>query len=293
MEYELNVEGISKEAIMAVANDADAECIITAVDKQANDFFDIDILKELDISEEEEEKENFYTIQVFREAKPAKEYELKKTKTIHFSGIVAEILSDTIKKGYVKQGMKVLFVTNASLTKKYQTSLLVIDVDRTIYKIGKFKLAENLSSETIIEKVIELAQEIGLEGREGKKVGTLFVIGNIEELKPYCRQLIMNPFKGYEKDHLNIVQNTSLNETIKNFAQLDGAFIIDHEGHLISAGTYLDVDTTNVKPYQGWGTKHLAATAITKETNAIAILVSESGGKVKIFKNGKLIFKLN
>lgn len=293
MEFELNVQGISKESIVSIANDSNADCIITIVDKKADDFFDLDILKELDLGEEEKEEQEYYTIQLFREQKAAKEYELEKTKTTQFSGIIMEVLTDAIKRGYVKKGMKVLLITDSSLTKKYQTSILVIDIDRMIYRIGKFKLAENLSSETIIETIIEIGQEIGREGREGKKVGTLFVIGEYDEIEPYCRQLIMNPFKGYERDLLNVVNNSSLVETIKNFAQLDGAFIIDHEGHIISAGTYIDVDTSNVKPYQGWGTKHLAATAITTETNAVAVLVSESGGSVKVFKNGKLVLRMN
>lgn len=293
MEFELNVKDVSKETVTAMANDSKADCIITIIDNKARDVFDIDILKELDNNEEQNDEPASYTIQVFREKKPAKEYELKKSATKNFSGILIEILSDAIKKGYVKKGMKVLIVTDSSLTKKYQTSLLVIDVDRILYRIGKFDLAENIASETIIETIIEIAQEIGREGREGKKVGTLFIIGDYEHIKPYCKQLIMNPFKGYEKELLDIVENSNLVETIKNFAQLDGAFIIDHEGHIISAGTYIDVDTSNTKAYQGWGTKHLAATAITTETNAIAILVSESGGAVKVFKNGKLIIKMD
>lgn len=292
MEFELNVTGISKETVVSIATDSQAECIITIVDKNAEDLLDIDILEELETSSETLSDNSYYTIQVFRKDKPAKEYEIKKNKMAHFSGVVAEVLADTIKKGFVKQGMKVLILTDVSVTKKYSTSILVLDVDRVMYRIGRFKLAENLASETIIETVIDIAKEIGIEGREGKKVGTLFVIGNYDDIKPYCRQLIMNPFKGYEKDMLNIVQNKNLSETIKNFAQLDGAFIIDHEGHLKSAGTYIDVDTSQVKPYQGWGTKHLAATAITTETNAIAVLVSESGGHVKVFKKGKLILKL-
>lgn len=188
--------------------------------------------------------------------------------------------------------MKVLVIADQSVTKRYNLSMFVIDVDRILYRIGKFNLGQNLASESIIETVIEIGKEIGFEGREGKKVGTLFIIGNPEEIGPYTRQLILNPFKGYDKELLNVVENTHIKETIKNFAQLDGAFIIDTEGHLLSAGTYLDVDTSNVKPYKGWGTKHLAATAITSETSAIAILVSESGGTVKVFRNGKLILKI-
>jgi DNA integrity scanning protein DisA with diadenylate cyclase activity len=290
MEYELNIKDLTKQTITDIAIETKVECILTIVNKRKEEYFDFDIFKELDNDTDEIIEQ--YIIQVFREDKPAKEYEYTKTKTLQFNRIIDEILSDAIKKGYVKKGMRVLIVTDSSINKKYSTSIMVVEVDKKIYRIGKFNLAEKLSSETIIETIIEIAQELGIEGREGKKVGTLFVIGDNEELKPYCRQLILNPFKGYEKDLLNIIQNNNLSETIKNFAQLDGAFIIDQEGTLLSAGTYLDVDTSNIKPYQGWGTKHLAATAITKETSAVAVLVSESGGAVKVFKNGRLVLKL-
>ncbi len=299
METIWNIPEIKAETVQQVANDVKADCIITILDKEANkeEFLNLDSFRELDFfvveeTEETEQKESYYTIQLFREQKKPVEYDIKKTKTTYFSGIIAEIIADLIQKKYLKQNMKLLVVTDNSLAKKYNLSLLVIDVDRAAYRIGKFNLAERMKSETIIETALDIAQEIGKEGREGKKVGMLLIIGDIEELNQYTRQLIMNPFKGYEKELLNIVDNANLRETIKNFAQLDGAFIVDNDGCLISAGTYLDVDTSNVRPYQGWGTKHLAATAITDATNSVAILVSESGGAVKVFKKGKLILRL-
>lgn len=319
---ECNVKGVSKDLVDQLAQEANVDHVITIIDRDAQDEFWMDIheLKlgedepntvklnsgvEVDISkitpkeekkdifkeENYEEKESF-TIQVFTKDKPQVNHEFNKTETVQFDGIISEIVADLIKHGHVNLNSKLLIVTDNSLSKRYNISLLVVDVDKVLYRIGKFKLAEKMKSETIIETIIELAQEIGREGREGKKVGTLFVIGDPDELKSFTRQLIMNPFKGYEKDMLDIVNNKTLDETIKNFAQLDGAFIIDNNGHVISAGTYLDVDTSGVKPYAGWGTKHLAATAITNMTSSVAVLVSESGGAVKVFKNGKLILKL-
>ncbi len=240
-------------------------------------------------------KDNFgtYTVQIFTaENEPIEYTYVKKNSIDKFNQTFTDILSDLIKKSFISQNMKVLVIADQNVTKQYNLSMFVIDVDRILYRIGKFNLGQNLASESIIETIIEIGKEIGFEGREGKKVGTLFVIGNPEEIGSYTRQLILNPFKGYDKELLNVVENTHIKETIKNFAQLDGAFIIDTEGHLLSAGTYIDVDTSNVKPYKGWGTKHLAATAITSETSAIAILVSESGGTVKVFRNGKLILKI-
>ncbi len=140
----------------------------------------------------------------------------------------------------------------------------------------------------VVERVIEIAEEIREEGREGKKVGTLFVIGDPAELALYTKQLILNPFKGYLPEERNILKD-ELKETIKEFAQLDGAFIVGKDGTVHSAGTYIDVNVDGVRRYPGWGTKHLAAAAITAKTDSVSVLLSESGGKIKVFYRGKII----
>ncbi len=142
----------------------------------------------------------------------------------------------------------------------------------------------------VIERVLQIAEEIREEGREGKKIGTLFVIGDPEELQPYLKQLILNPFKGYLPEERNVLSE-ELKETIKEFAQLDGAFVLSRDGIIVSAGTYIDVDTSDVRRYSGWGTRHLAAAAITAKTDSVAILVSESGGKIKVFRHGKIVMR--
>lgn len=297
MEFKTTIEGISKTIIEKVAIDTNVDYIVTIKDESDEENWigidEIDENKKIQSNDEKNRKyEEQYIVTIFREGKGTIEHNVEKTKTIHMDGIISEIISDLTKHKYLKLNSKVLLVVDSSISKKYHTSILILDVDKVLYRIGRFDLAERMSSETIIETIIELAQEIGREGREGKKVGTLFVIGDEEELRPYTRQLIMNPFKGYEKENLDVVNNQNISETIKNFAQLDGAFIVDNEGHFLSAGTYVDVDTSEIKPFAGWGTKHLAATAITSITSAVAVLVSESGGAVKVFKNGKLILKL-
>lgn len=142
----------------------------------------------------------------------------------------------------------------------------------------------------VVERVLQIAEEIREEGREGRKIGTLFVIGDPEELEKYTRQLILNPFKGYLPEERNILSE-ELKETIKEFAQLDGAFIITKDGIVVSAGTYIDVDVSDTRRYQGWGTRHLAAAAITAKTDSVAVLVSQSGGKIKVFRHGKIIMR--
>jgi len=143
---------------------------------------------------------------------------------------------------------------------------------------------------SVIEQILTIAEEIRDEGREGRKIGTLFVVGDPGELQRYAKQLILNPFKGYAPEERNILSE-DLKETIKELAQLDGAFIISRDGTVMSAGTYIDVDTSDVRRYPGWGTRHLAAAAITAKTDSVAILVSESGGRIKVFRGGRIIMR--
>ncbi|USS40691.1 diadenylate cyclase [Thermococcus aggregans] len=144
--------------------------------------------------------------------------------------------------------------------------------------------------EHVFQEVLELAIELSLEGREGKPVGTIFVIGDTKNVMKYSHQMAPNPFKGYK---INILDKES-KEIIKEFAFLDGAFVISKSGRVLCAGRYLDIDfkRVSVNIPSGLGSRHLAAAGISKVTKAIAITVSESG-IVRVFKDGKIIFEYN
>jgi DNA integrity scanning protein DisA with diadenylate cyclase activity len=135
-----------------------------------------------------------------------------------------------------------------------------------------------------LKAVLRLALELGREGREGKKVGTAFIVGDTSEVLKRSHQLILNPYKGHAEDTRDI-KNRSHWETIKEFAQIDGVFIVDEKGVIASAGRYLDVNTKSIE-LEGLGGRHMSALAITRETHAIAVTVSESGGTVRLFKDG-------
>lgn len=217
-------------------------------------------------------------------------FNIDNDENIEVEAKLKQILIDAIDKKYIKKDSIALFMFDKSASRTFNFGMLVLEVSRVLYRIARFRLTEFMENEKVLEKVMEIAEEIRTEGREGQHVGTLFVIGTEEEVSPHLKPLILNPFYGYPEELRDIISN-DLNESIKNYAQLDGAFFINTRGIVISAGTYIDVDTTNVKKYYGWGTKHLAAVAITEKTKSIAVLVSESGGLIKLFKNGKLILK--
>ncbi len=146
------------------------------------------------------------------------------------------------------------------------------------------------SAQTVLQKVLEIAIELSVEGREGIKLGTLFVIGDVKNVLKHSHQLIPNPFKGHK---INVLDKKS-KEIIKEFALLDGAFVIGSTGRILSAGRYLDIDfkKLNLMLPPGLGSRHIAAAGISKLTKAVSVSLSESG-TIRVFKNGVMILEYN
>ncbi|NJE55550.1 diadenylate cyclase [Thermococcus sp. 21S9] len=145
-------------------------------------------------------------------------------------------------------------------------------------------------NQSVLQRMLEIAIELSIEGREGTPVGTIFVIGDTRRVLKHSHQLIPNPFKGHK---INVLDRDS-KEIIKEFAQLDGAFVIREDGRIVSAGRYLEVEpkVIDLMLPPGLGSRHIAAAGITKLTKAMAISLSESG-TIRIFKNGLMLLEYN
>lgn len=143
----------------------------------------------------------------------------------------------------------------------------------------------------VFEHALNLAIELANKGREGKPVGTIFVLGDEEKVMQLSKQMIINPFKGYDEEERNLL-NPTLKDTIFEFAGLDGAFVISGEGEVLTAGRYLGAASDESEIPRGLGARHIAAAGITALTNAIAIVISESTGDVRIFRNSKVIMSI-
>ncbi|HEX2044898.1 MAG TPA: diadenylate cyclase [Gaiellaceae bacterium] len=138
-----------------------------------------------------------------------------------------------------------------------------------------------------LEDVIELAVELAREGREGRKIGTLFVVGDVENVLAQSRPLVLDPLYGHPSETLH-VERPELRETIKEFAQLDGAFVLSDDGTFVSAGRFIDVDVSHPENFlPGLGTRHAAAASVSRTTTAIAVAVSQSS-VVRVFSAGSL-----
>ncbi len=143
----------------------------------------------------------------------------------------------------------------------------------------------------VLTRVLQIAGELAREGREGKPVGALFVVGDYEGVEPFTRQLIINPFNGYDEEQRNII-DPSLDETVKEFAKIDGAFVIRDDGVIVSGGTYITGAPENAGHHSGLGARHAAALSITSSTGAFAVAISESTRKISVFHAGQKIVEI-
>jgi diadenylate cyclase len=139
----------------------------------------------------------------------------------------------------------------------------------------------------VLESLIELAVEIAREGREGRRIGTLFTLGDEEAVLAKSRPLILDPLMGHPELSRH-VSNLNLRGTIKELAQLDGAFVVSRGGVFLSACRYLDAVAPGAEVPLGLGSRHIAAANMSAVTAAIGIVVSESS-VVRLFCHGKLL----
>ena len=142
----------------------------------------------------------------------------------------------------------------------------------------------------VLENTIQLAVEIAREGREGRKIGTLFVVSDEKEVLKRSRPLILDPLYGHPPEKKRIC-DPHMRETVKELAQLDGAFIVSADGVVISAARYINASSRRIELPLGLGSRHVAAASITRDTRAIAVAVSQSS-VVRIFDQGRLIAEI-
>lgn len=175
----------------------------------------------------------------------------------------------------------------------------------TIDSISTVNLAEQLSKLTgrdlrrlettvpleTLRTVVDLAVEIGRDGREGRPVGTLFVVGNHRTVMKMSHEQVHDPFRGYNRQE-RMIRNPRVQESVKELAQIDGAFVISSDGVVMGAGRHLDAPAENLTLSKGLGSRHWSAAAMSKRAKAIAIAVSESTGTVRIFQDGYVVLRI-
>jgi DNA integrity scanning protein DisA with diadenylate cyclase activity len=183
--------------------------------------------------------------------------------------------------------------TNGRTLSARQSLPLVGDISANARSGGMFKsICQRVRrcDKKNFEPTIELAVEIAREGREGRRIGTLFTFGDADNVLAHSRPLILDPLAGHTAQARHI-RDPNLRGTIKELAQLDGAFVISDQGIVVSACRYLDSAASDVTLPYGMASRHLAGASISQVTDAVAIVVSESS-MVRVFDDGKLIAEI-
>jgi diadenylate cyclase len=169
-------------------------------------------------------------------------------------------------------------------------TLVVVDIEREFQTLltGQTDLLPPDVKPEVLERIIAVATELAVEGREGRPVGCLFVVGDTAKVEKLTKPLVLNPFYGYKEEDRNIL-NPFMDETVKEFSSIDGSFVIRGDGVVESAGSLIQATDNDHALPSGLGTRHAAAAAISVAANCIAIVVSSSTGQVTLFRRGVML----
>ena len=198
-----------------------------------------------------------------------------------------------LSRGFVQKGEKWVCLSGMPQSKALD-SLLILDFGKEFEMLfsSDLPVISEIVKPEVFETLLKLALEISMEGKEGRKpTGAIFVVGRHEEVLKYSHPMLINPFQGYPEEDRNILDHR-LKETVKEFSSIDGAFIIREDGVILAAGRHLDASGENIEIPLGLGSRHRAAAGITSLTDALAIVISEETGGVRIFHHGKIFMEI-
>jgi DNA integrity scanning protein DisA with diadenylate cyclase activity/mannitol/fructose-specific phosphotransferase system IIA component (Ntr-type) len=195
-----------------------------------------------------------------------------------------------LTRGVVKFSDRICCIGGITGSNQFDT-LVVVDIEREFQTLLTGSTADLLPEDVkpeVLERVIAVATELAVEGREGRPVGSLFVVGDTEKVETLTKPLVLNPFYGYKEEDRNIL-NPFMDETVKEFSSIDGAFVIRGDGVVEAAGSLIQAtDSSHALP-SGLGSRHAAAAAISVTANCISIVVSSSTGQVTLFRRGVML----
>ena len=101
-----------------------------------------------------------------------------------------------------------------------------------------------------LKTVVDMAVEIGREGREGKPVGALFVVGDSKKVLASSHPVGFDPVRGYNRKERHL-DDARVREGIKEIAQLDGAIVVAGDGTVEASARYIDAPADNISLSKG------------------------------------------
>ena len=197
-------------------------------------------------------------------------------------------IAGAVEEGHVKIEDLVVFID----TLRDESDNAIITMRATPYiDNGIYSILAHTSEidPLVIYYALRIAIQLGKKGREGKPVGTTFIVGDSGDVLRHSTQITYNPFEGSYVE----ISNKGVVSMIKEYSRLDGAFIISGKGKIVAAARYLESGKDDLVLPQGLGARHMSAAWMSKITNALAIVLSESDNMIRIFAKGQLVLELD
>ena len=207
---------------------------------------------------------------------------------------VRHVISVAFNEGKVTTGDLIICTISRDLYPEEGNLIVLTDVEPSVEKLAisdLLKLTDGIRP-TVLEVAITVACKIGLAARRGKRIGTIFMLGDSGKVLEGSRQLIPNPFHGHEET-LRRLTNPRIHAALVELSKLDGAFVVRGDGFIQTAGVFLASSEVEIDVPAGLGARHVAAAAVTKRTAATAVVVSATDGDVRVFSDGKLVLQMD
>ncbi|HEY4988593.1 MAG TPA: diadenylate cyclase [Opitutaceae bacterium] len=237
------------------------------------------------------------TILVTRNPIEAEENDGKFTDTIQVRSFSSQRMAQlrsallvALTRGLITFNDRICCVGGITGSNQFDT-IVVAEIEREFQTLLSGSATDLLPDDVkaeVLERVLAVATELAVEGREGRPVGCLFVVGDSTKVEEYTKPLVLNPFYGYKEEDRNIL-NPFMDETVKEFSSIDGAFVIRGDGVVEAAGSLVQATGNSLALPSGLGARHAAAAAISVVTNCISIAVSSSSGQVTLFRRGVML----
>lgn len=207
---------------------------------------------------------------------------------------VRHIISVAFKSTKISSGDLVICAMSRNLYPGEGNLVVLADVEPGLENLAVsdlIRLTDGIRPRTL-EAAVTVACKIGRAARRGKRIGTIFTLGDSLKVLEGSKQLIPNPFHGHD-EALRRLTNSDIHEALVELSKLDGAFVVRGDGFIQTAGTFLASAETQIDLPAGLGTRHVAAAAVTKRTAATSIVVSATDGNVRIFSGGKMVLQID
>jgi len=133
------------------------------------------------------------------------------------------------------------------------------------------KMEPSKWTNVLIKEAISIAKRVGADA-------ILFYMDSTQDLRPFYKI----------KSDTKLILLTKRRECIQKASQVPLHAVLIPDVRLTRSG-YLNVSYHGEALPQGLGTRHTAAAAITQVTDSVALTISESTGKVTLFRGGKII----